>query len=64
MNSCRAQLCSAHFDTSSVALRCFYELWVLEWVKVEFLKLQKPIFKPDSKGYPQMMHHSLSVWPM
>ncbi len=42
MYSCKAR-CSAHFDTSSVALRCL----VLKQVKVEFQKLRKPLFKPE-----------------
>ena len=48
INEFDAQLSSAHFDTSFVALRCcLADLWVLEWLKVEFQKLQKLLFKQE-----------------
>ena len=55
MHSCKAQLSSVHFDTSSMATWCcLTELPVLQWVRSILKSGKRP--KPDSNGYLRMHH--------
>ena len=50
-------LISAHVETYCVPLRCcLVVLWALEWLKVEFQKLQKPLFIPIPDGDSRKHH--------